>query len=491
MESGTLATLGTDVGAIPLLLWLTLLLGALYLARERVHALIQATSYLLARQLRHLSRRSTAAAAFIRRRNRGYLLALAREHGRRSLDREFHRVTLGVERELATFHTLSRRLQEQITRVDQDYQDSVAVPPRPPEWLEAVATLTNGPGHNDPAVQRILEDLNNTLDRAAHQALLEYRATQRRRHRLLARLKSYWRMVEHRLGSLEATIAELNRRARRIDRAMLRFEHQPAEPTVKKIANAAGVRFLFALALLAASVPVAVVAFQLIARPVAEITAGADAVAGVPFYDVAAAAMLITEITAGALVLECLGITRLLPPVAALEPHRRNLLRVTAVSIFLITVLAAGALAWTRDYLINQDIAFVELLHAGRGSFPGPEFHWIPAVTHSALALSLGFLLGSMAIPLESTLQSGRVVLGAGLALACSVAGALCNLAAVFCFGTGRILIRIYDLAIFLPLRLESMWLHVRHSRMIDDVTYFRRSKGKLPKALAKRQTQQ
>ena len=487
MESGIFLTLWTDIGPISLLLWLTLLLGVLYLAREQVHALVQTTSRLLARQLRHLSRHSSAAGALVRRRNLGYLLALAREQGKRSLDREFHRLTLGVERELATFPSLSRRLNEQITRVEQDYQDSVCLPPRPPEWLEAVATLTHGPGRNDPAVQRILEDLNNTLDRAAHQALLEYRATQRRRHRLLARLRSYWRMVEHRLGSLEATIAELNRRARRVDRAMLRFEHQPAEPTVKKLANAAGARFLFALALLAASVPVAIVAFQLIARPIAEITAGTDAVAGIAFYHVAAAAMLITEITAGALALECLGITRLLPTVAALEQQRRNQLRVAAVGIFLITVLAAAALAWTRDYLVNQDIAFVELFHAGRGSFPGPEFHWIPAMTHSALALSLGCLLGSVAIPLESALQSGRVVLGAGLALGFSVAGALCNLAAVFCFETGRMLIRIYDLIIFVPLRLESVWQHVRDSRMMDDVTYFRRSRGKFQKAIAKR----
>ncbi|MCO6440376.1 MAG: hypothetical protein J5I81_04670 [Nitrococcus mobilis] len=473
MESSILWTLWAESTVLSLLMWLTFLLGALYLARKHAQALIQTTCHLLARQLRQLARRLMAAGTFVRRRNRSYLLTLARDRVKRSLDREFRRVALGIERELATFPSLSQRLSEQITRVEQDYRESVTPSPRPPEWLEAAASLTRGSGHNDPAMQRILEDLNNTLERAAHQALLEYRAAQHRRHRLLARMQSYWRMVESRLGSLEAAIAELNRRSRRIDRAMLRLQSQYEEPSVKKIAAAASVRFLSALALLAATAPLAVVAFQLIARPLAEITAGTDAVAGIPFYNVTAAAMLLTEITAGALLLESIAITHLVPAVAVLEPHLRGRLRVAASAAFLLTVSGAAALAWTRDYLIQQDIALVELLQAGQASFPGPQFHWIPALTHSALALGLGFLLGAVAIPLESALQSGRFVLGSALALSLKAAGELCQWAAILCFGMGRFLNRAYDLLIFIPLRLESLWLHVWHNHMAGDVSRF------------------
>lgn len=491
MESDTLLTLWADSTPLSLLAWIILVLGVLYLARKRVHALIQTTSHLLVRELRRLSRRLLAAGAFVRRRNRGYLLALARDRAARSLDREFHRVALGVERDLATFPILYRRLSEQIVRVDHDYQESVETPPQPPEWLEAVSTLTRGPGRNDPAVQRILEDLTNTLDRAAHQALLEYRAAHRRRHRLLARMQSYWRMVERRLGSMEATIAELNRRSQRIDRAMLRFQGRHTEPSGKKIGNAATVHFLFAIAILATAVPVAVVLFQLIARPIAEITAGTDAVAGIAFYDVTAAAMLATEMVAGTLVLESMGITQLLPAVATLEPRIRNRLQVTAAGIFLLMVLGAAALAWTRDYLINQDIALIELLQAGRTSFPGPEFHWIPAVTHSALALGLGFLLGCLAIPLESALQSGRLVLGSLLAVSLTAAGEFCRLVAFLCAGAGRLLIRVYDLVIFMPLRLESVWSQVWHNRITGDAAYPNGNKNKTAKRLEKQQAQQ
>ncbi|EAR21538.1 hypothetical protein [Nitrococcus mobilis] len=493
MESSILLTLlWAESTVLSLLMWLIFLLGVLYLARKRAQTLIQTTCRLLARQLRQFARRLIAAGTFVRRRNRSYLLALARNQAKRSLDREFRRVALGVERELATFPSLSRRLGEQITRVEQDYRESVPPSPRPPEWLEAVSTLTHSPGRNDPAVQRILEDLTNTLDRAAHQALLEYRTAQHRRHRLLARMQPYWRMVERRLGSLEATIAELNRRSRRIDRAMLRLQSQHAESPIKKIANAASVRFLSAIALLTAVVPVAVVAFQLIARPLAEITNGTDAVIGIPFYNVTAAAMLLTEITAGALVLESMAVTHLLPAVAALEPHIRNRLRVAASTAFLLTVSATVALAWTRDYLIHQDIALVELLQAGQASFPGPEFHWIPALTHSALALGLGFLLGVVAIPLQSVLQSGRFVLGSALALSLTAAGEFCHLGAVLSLGMGRFLNQAYDLLIFMPLRLESWWLHVWHNRMTGDTSYFdKEAEGKARGTLSKRQVQQ
>lgn len=490
MESGTLLT-WTGSTTLSLLLWIILGLGVLYLARNRVHALIQTANHVLVRQLRHLSRRLIAASAFVRRRNRSYLLALARDQANRSLEREFHRVALGVERDLATFPILYRRLSEQIARVDQDYRESVNPPPRPPEWLEAVSILTRGSGGTDPAVQRVLEDLNNTLDRAAHQALLEYRAAHRRRHRLLARMQTYWRTVERRLAGLETTIVELNYRSQRIDRAMLRFQNRHTVPSVKNTGNAATVSFLIAIAVLAAAIPVAIVAFQLIARPIAEITAGADAVAGIPFYNVTAAAMLITETVAGALVLESMAITQLLPAVAALEPHIRSRLRVTATGIFLLTVVGAAALAWTRDYLINQDIALIELLQAGQVSFPGPEFHWIPAITHSALALGLGFLLGSLAIPLESALQSGRLVLGSLLALSLTTLGELCRLGAGLCSGIGRLLIRVYDLVIFMPLRLESVWLHMWHNRIAGDPAYFDGGKNKAAKAIEERQAQQ
>ncbi|MDN5849000.1 MAG: hypothetical protein L0H63_05085 [Nitrococcus sp.] len=491
MESGTLLTFWADSAALSLFVWAILALGVLYLARNQVHTLIQATSYLLVRQLRHLSRRLIAAGALVRRANRSYLLALAREQASRSLNHEFHRVALGVERDLASFPVLYQRLSEQIARVDQDYRESADPPPRPPQWLEAIASLTRGPGRDDPAVQRVLEDLNNTLDRAAHQALLEYRAAHRRRYRLLARMRSHWRMVEHRLGSLQATIAELSRRSQRIDRAMLGFQqNRRPQTSVKRIANAAGVRFLIAIAMLAAAIPAAIVAFELIARPIAEITAGIEAVAGVPFYNVAAAAMLITEVIAGALVLESMAMTQMLPAVAALEPQIRNRLRATAAAIFLLTVFAAGALAWTRDYLISQDIVLVELLQAGQVSFPGPEFHWIPALTHSALVFGLGFLLGSLAIPLESALQSGRLVLGSLLALSLTAAGELCRLGALLCGGLGRFLTRAYDLAIFLPLRLESAGLHIWRKRIAAAAAYPDESGDKVAKVFEERQGQ-
>ncbi|HET8700752.1 MAG TPA: hypothetical protein VFL97_03690, partial [Nitrococcus sp.] len=116
MESGTLLTWTDSASAASLLAWAILAVGVLYLARKRAHTLIQTASQLLVRQLRRLSRRLIAAGAFVRRRNHGYLLALAREQANRSLNRELSRVALGVERDLATFPTLYRRLSEQIAR---------------------------------------------------------------------------------------------------------------------------------------------------------------------------------------------------------------------------------------------------------------------------------------------------------------------------------------------------------------------------------------
>lgn len=491
MDVGTLLRLWSNSALLSSLVWITIALVVLYLARQRIHALLRTASYLLVRQLQRTARRLTAGAASMRQRNRSYLLALGREQAKRSLGREFNRIAIGVERDLAAFPVLYRRMSEQIARIDQDYRDSTETPPQPPQWLEAITTISRGPGREDPAIQRILEEMSVTLDRAAHQALLEYRAAHRRRHRLLARMRPYWRMVERRLSGLQASITELKRRSQRIDHAMRRFETRHAHPAgvVRKLSNATGIRFLIASAILAAAIPVALVAFQLIARPIAEITAGSDALAGIPFNDVTAAVMLITEVIAGALVLESLSVTHLLPGIAALEPQVRARLRLAAACIFLLTVLAAASLAWTRDYLINQDIAVIELLQAGRTGFPGPEFHWIPALAHSALALGFGLTLGCLAIPLESAMLSGRFVLGGMLALSLTAAAGLCRVSASLCAAIGRLLIQLYDLVIFLPLRIESACLQLWRNRTAGDAGFVARTEVKsVVEELEKRQ---
>ena len=71
-------------------------------------------------------------------RNREVLLAAGREAAERMIEREFDRVEATVQKDLAGYPALQRKLSEEITRIDEDYERSAEVPPEPPGWTKAV-----------------------------------------------------------------------------------------------------------------------------------------------------------------------------------------------------------------------------------------------------------------------------------------------------------------------------------------------------------------
>ena len=113
------------------LLWFILLTVAMYFARLPAHRAILS----LARAIHHAMRLAThslrLAEQKLAARNREVLLAAGREAKERIIEREFERIDASVRRDLAERPTLHRRLTEQATKLEEDHDQSKAIPAHP------------------------------------------------------------------------------------------------------------------------------------------------------------------------------------------------------------------------------------------------------------------------------------------------------------------------------------------------------------------------
>jgi hypothetical protein len=108
-----------------------------------------------------------------------------------------------------------------------------------------------------------------------------------------------------------------------------------------------------------------------------------------------------------------------------------------------------------RDMLAADRMALTQTLSGAVTQ--RPEFMWIPSVGQMVMGFILPFALTFVAIPLESFVHSGRMVVG-------QVTAGLLRVVAfsVYLLGTsiehfGKAAKDVYDVIIFLPLKVEEL----------------------------------
>lgn len=441
---------------ISLLLGVLAVVAVLYLARSPYLRLIRVTAIALSALLRRLRRRLLALRGGTQRRLRAAVLAEARLRAQRHAELERHRLTHLVERDLSALPVLQRRIADELSQVDEEYRASVETPPDPPRWLEAVESVAALRGHDDPSVTRVLEEMHATLDRSCHETLRQHRQASQRRQRLLGGLRGRLRRIESLFGRVERSIARLTLRARRLDRQLERLQHvqgAPATP-VRSLAAQVSVRFLAAAAGLAIILAAGYVEFHLLRRPLEEIGQAAGPAGAFAFRDQIVLALLASLGLLGWLALETTGHTRLVPGLASGDSRLTRLMLVVLLALLALLCASIAALAWTRDYLLAQDLGVESLLAGGSVELPlGVAL--APALAQSVISVVFALLLALVALPVETLLRDGRLALRTAWLGALHVAVAVIDLLALAVIHGARLLIALYDVVIFLPLALE------------------------------------
>ena len=431
----------------------------LYAARRPMHELLRTLGAAFSAPLRLAARSLSAAAKEIRHRNRAVLLAQGKQEVGQRIEREFERLGALVTRDLQGYPTLQRKLLDEITRIEEDYKKCGEVPPSPPDWTEAVAAVANIRSTGSELVLKVLEEIKRSVTGIHDKALGEYRRAYEGRHRILEGFMPFWRSVDRNLAQVEKNLAGLQASMHTVDEHMAKYEEINAgsDKAEHALTVSAFTQFAIALVVMAIAAGGAFINFKLIALPMSEMVGAGDYIsATLRTSEIAALVIIFVEASMGLFLLEAMRVTHLFPRIANLNEHLRR--RMLWIAFVLLVTLAGveAALALMRDMLIADKQALLQSLATVQAA---PTEGWvgrIPTAGQMLLGFILPFALAFIAIPLESLIHSARTVGGVLLIALVHGAALLMRIAGQAVRHASRILTRLYDVAIVLPLLAEQ-----------------------------------
>jgi len=432
----------------------------LYAARRLVHDLLHSIGRMVGGPLRLGARWLFATARDMKERNSVVLLAHGREEVGQHIEREFERISALVTRDLEGYPALQRKLLEEITRVEEDYKKCGEVPPPPPEWVEAVTSISKVKSDSNEMVQRILEEIKRSVHTIHDKALGEYRRAYESRHKILNGFMPFWRSLDKTFGQVDQKLTGLQQTSSKIDAQMEKYEqiNKKTDKAEHALTVSAFTQFAISTMVLLIAVGGALVNFKLIALPFSEMVGSGDYLTStLRMSDVAALVIIFLEATMGLFVMETLRITHLFPLIANMNDRMRHRMLWVAVVFLFVFAGIEAALALMRDMLSADRQALVQSLASAKAAAPDPLLRLIPTTAQMVLGFFLPFALAFVAIPLESFVYSLRTVGGAFLVMliraTAFVLRVLGNLIRQLC----KLLIGIYDVTIVLPLLVERL----------------------------------
>jgi len=455
-----------DNSVLSMLVVLLVAMILLYAARVPMHGLIRVAGHALGGPMRLGARWLATVAQEMKQRNKEVLLAQGRRETGQRVEREFERISILVKRDLHGYPTLQRKLLEEITRVEEDYQKCGEVPPPPPDWVEAVAAVAQIKTGGGEVVQKILEEIRDSIERIHDKAIAEFRRGYQTRHGILEGFMPYWRSLDKTMKQVDTKMVDVQESATAVDAQMEKYQQIVARTDVAEstLANSSFTQFTISLVVLWIALGGAFINFKLIALPMSEMVGAGDYItASLRTSEVAALIIILLEASMGLFLMESLRITHLFPRISNLNDRTRR--RMVWISLVLLVTLAGieAALALMRDMLIADKQALLQSLATAPAAASGEG--WIariPTAGQMILGFILPFALAFVAIPLESFIHSSRTVCGVLAVDFVHVLGFVLRVLGILVRLASRALLHVYDLLIVLPLVAEQLVKSVR-----------------------------
>ena len=445
---------------LSVLLWAIIVITLLYVARTSAHKTILSTSKTIFHALRLLSSSILIAEKKLKERNKEVLLVSGRDASGRIIEREFERIDMFIKQDLARFPSLQREITDSIVKIDEDYKKSTEIPPAPPGWAKAIEPIVAIPPSEDSMVVEILKSIKNALVKGQEKALDAYRKSSAKRHVHLTKMIPNLRHINRSVNVLDKNVQVLLERSAEVDKHMDSYFdiNAKTDKAEQMLSSSSMTQFFIAGFVLAIAIGGAFINFNLIARPMQEMVGGSVYMMGFRVADIAALVIILVEISMGLFLMESMRITRLFPVIGALDDKIR--IRMIIVSfgfLFLLASVEAG-LAYMRELLSADDAALVAGLLGGTAveAVTDESGRWITTAAQMGMGFILPFALAFIAIPLESFINSSRTVIGVAVAFILRIIAVTVRLLGNLSRYTGKSLVNIYDLIIFLPLWIEG-----------------------------------
>ena len=462
-----------EQSGISALIWLFIIVILMWMARTPAHKIIRSFSLVIRNAMRMSAHAVTALEARLLERNREVLLNTGMEETERYIEREFQRVEDVVTRDMSGYPSLQRDLKEQIIKIDEDYRESSEVPPVPKNYIDAIEAVNKINSNGDSMVSNVLKAIHATMKRNCEKETAEYRRSSKQRHKLLKTMMPYWRNLSKTLESVEKKIVGLEDRSKIIDSQIEKYEQIMAKTNLAErvLTSSSMTQFFTSGLVLIIALLGAYVNFQIIALPMSEMVGGSSRLGAMRASDVAALVLVFFEIVLGLFLMEAFQITRLFPIISALNDKLRRNMAISAFVLLFIFASVESSLAYMRDLLAADREALTQSL-AGI-AVAAPEFRWITTVGQMIMGFILPFALMMVAIPLESFVHSLRTVIGMISVFLLQMLAFIIRQLGSLSSNIGHVLLNIYDLIIFIPLKIEDMFVNKKSNSIAkseDDV---------------------
>ena len=455
----------TPLPILSIVLWLLVLVMAMYFARKPFHRTLNAFSRLIYNVMRLAATSVKLSEKRLQIRNQEVLMNAGLETAERKVEREFERIGAAAQRDLEGYPLLQRTVTQTLLKIEEDYAKSGAIPQALPDWVKVIDAIANIKPSGDHMVTNMLEEIHHTLNEQHRAAVERHRRDVAERHTILYRMLPFWRGVQKTLSNVEKAIGNLNQRSKRIDRYMDSYESIAARTDTarRQLALSSATQFFVSAIVLAVAAVGAIISFNLVALPMSEMVGGSSFIGNFKTSDVAGIFLVCLQITVGFFLMDALRVTRLFSVIGNLEDTKRRTL-FWALLLFL-TVLASmeSSLAFLRDRLAADLEAYRQMLG---GNDETPVFTSnIPTIGQMIMGFTLPFVLAFVAIPFESFICSSRTVLGILAAWMLRTLSFGLRLLGTLGFSTGRFVTHLYDLMIFPALWFEEVITRKVHQK--------------------------
>lgn len=463
-ELTSLINLWSNNTATSSLVWLALLIALLYLGRTQAHQLIFSSFRMLHTSFRLWARSINQLTSRLKQRNKEVLLAAGQVELQTQIEREFNRISTIVQRDLSQYPAIHREIKTAIETVESDYQNCAESAPLPPAWGDVVATITALPSNGDPTVNKILENIKQSIDDAHQQSMNAYQKSGGDRHKILAKMQPDWRKLDDKMDLVKGKVDSLEERGQIIDQHMEEYLNirSGEDKAANILATSSLTQFFIAGLVLTIAALGGLINFQLIAMPMSEMVGGTSYIGSIKTSDIAAMVIILIEIAMGLFLLESLRITHLFPLIGSMDDKMRRRMMVISFSILFILAGIEASLAYMRDLLALDNEALQQVListnsNSSEVAGSSAEFRWIPSIGQMIMGFILPFALAFIAIPLESFIHSLRTVLGLLAIAVLRTLHLLLRSSASLVTQISKIIISLYDLIIMVPLSIENM----------------------------------
>jgi len=430
----------------------------MYFSREPFQRVLKTLAQGLSGGLHLVAGWCNATAEKVQARSRELLLEAGRDSQELHIEQEFRRLESNYARDLAGYPSLHLKLNETVTEIDTDYQESAEVPPAAPGWGDVVEAITRVKGMNSQVVEDMLDDIHDSAVKAEKAALQQYRDASAKRHKILSSMAPRWKELKGVYETVGRSVNALLESTRRIDGYMDRYEQirRDDDRTARTLASSAGKLFIISLIVIAIAVAAAFINFQLIALPMSELVPSGTRLIGMPVASVAALVIVLMEVAAGIFLLDALGITHLFPQIGTLPASRRRLIFSVALgSLFLLASIEAS-LAVLREQLVEAEMSLMEsLAGGGQGAVARATGSLIPVVGQAVLGFTLPWVLAMIAVPLEMLIESGRHVVNRILVLLLQAFALVARCIAYVLQYAILLIAHLYDAIIMIPVQIE------------------------------------